>query len=163
MDKLGIDPLLLGTQAFNFAIILFVLKKFAYEPVLTMLEKRKKEIQDGLKLKSELEERKKEIEEARKKTLDEARKEGQRMIKSAVDEAKKRGSEIVALEKEQAQADRKRQMAEIEQERKKIVGEAKNQALSYAVLISEKLLGKKLDPAEQRRLLTEIVGELKKS
>ena len=42
MEKLGIEPQLLLAQLVNFGIIIFVLSKFLYKPILDMLEKRKK-------------------------------------------------------------------------------------------------------------------------
>lgn len=44
----GIDWKLLLTQILNFAVLFFVLKKYAYGPVLSMLEKRKQIIVKGL-------------------------------------------------------------------------------------------------------------------
>ncbi len=44
----GINPILLSAQIVNFLIILFVLKRFAYKPVLDVLKKRQKELEQGL-------------------------------------------------------------------------------------------------------------------
>jgi len=43
----GFQPVLLVAQIVNFLIILYLLKRFAYKPVLTMLEKRQKIIADS--------------------------------------------------------------------------------------------------------------------
>lgn len=163
MDKLGIDVTLLVTQIINFVIIMFVLKKFAYKPVLDMLDKRKAKIEEGLKLRDEMSAKKDELEKERAKTLANARKEGQRMIKAAITEAKKKGQAIVAGEQRKVADERDQMLKEVDQERQKITSQARKQALQYAVLISEKLLGKKLDAAEQKRLIKEVVGELERS
>lgn len=47
MEQLGIEPQLLLAQLVNFLIILFVLSKLLYKPILGMIEKRKKEIAEG--------------------------------------------------------------------------------------------------------------------
>lgn len=44
----GIDPLLLGAQVVNFLVVLFVLKKFLYKPILDLLQKRRNEIKQGI-------------------------------------------------------------------------------------------------------------------
>jgi len=44
----GIDPLLLGAQVVNFVILLFILKKFLYKPLLNLLQKRQNEIKEGI-------------------------------------------------------------------------------------------------------------------
>ena len=48
-SKLGIDWRLLLAQVVNFLILLFVLRRFAYTPMLRFLEKRKNRIEKGLK------------------------------------------------------------------------------------------------------------------
>jgi len=59
MEKLGIQPIQLLLQAINFLIILLILKKFLYRPILKMLDDRKKKIDEGLlysdRMKSEFE------------------------------------------------------------------------------------------------------------
>jgi len=45
MEKLGIDAQLIVLQAINFAILLYVLNRFLYKPVLGMLAKRKEQIE----------------------------------------------------------------------------------------------------------------------
>ena len=49
ITKLGIDWKFLIAQIVNFLVLLFVLYKFAYGPILAMLEKRQKKIEKGLK------------------------------------------------------------------------------------------------------------------
>mgnify|MGYP001588456271 CR=1 FL=1 len=61
ISKLGIDWKLLVAQIVNFFILLFVLYKFAYKPVLEMLEKRSKTIEKGIHDAKASEERLKEI------------------------------------------------------------------------------------------------------
>jgi len=54
MEKLGIEPSLLLAQIINFAIIVVVLSKLLYKPILSMLEKRKREIEESLRLTDKL-------------------------------------------------------------------------------------------------------------
>ena len=61
LTKLGIDLKLLVAQIVNFLILLLVLYKFAYGPIVAMLEKRQKKIEKGLK---EAEEAHKKLEES---------------------------------------------------------------------------------------------------
>ena len=41
LNDFGVKPVLLAAQAVNFFILLFILKRFLYKPILGMLEKRK--------------------------------------------------------------------------------------------------------------------------
>ena len=49
INNFGLDPLLLGAQIVNFLIIFFILKRFAYKPVLDILKKREDSIKEGLR------------------------------------------------------------------------------------------------------------------
>ena len=49
LKDFGFDPILLTAQIINFLIVLVVLKKFMYKPVLDMLKKRENDIKKGIK------------------------------------------------------------------------------------------------------------------
>ncbi|MCL5434940.1 MAG: ATP synthase F0 subunit B, partial [Patescibacteria group bacterium] len=77
LKNFGFDPAMLAAQIVNFLIILYLLKRFLYKPVLEMLKKRSDAIQEGIK----------QAEEARitlEKTLEEEKK----ILLKAKDEAK---------------------------------------------------------------------------
>lgn len=120
LDKFGFDPVLLVAQIVNFLIVLFVLKKFLYKPILTLLKNRKDTIEEGLKKAEEasvrLEEAikeektilkiaqtqaKKVVEEARSEALvlsremnENARKQTEKMIKDAQDQIRREAVEV---------------------------------------------------------------------
>lgn len=88
-ENLEIKWQLLLAQAVNFFILLFILKKFLYKPMLKFLRERREAIEEGLK-KSELAEQQfKEMRELQAKELAKTRAEAQGII----DEAKKRAGE----------------------------------------------------------------------
>lgn len=49
VKEFGINPILLLAQIVNFLIIMYVLKRFAYKPILTLLKTRRETIEKGLK------------------------------------------------------------------------------------------------------------------
>lgn len=93
LNQFGINPVLLAAQVVNFLILLFILKKFAYGPILKVLDQRKKTIADSLKNAEEIEKQLAFTEEEKDKILAQASKEGQKMV----DETKK---ELEALREE---------------------------------------------------------------
>lgn len=74
----GFDPILLVAQIVNFLIILFLLKKFLYKPVLDMLKKRRDDIEKGVK----------DAEEGRL-TLEKALEEEKKILRKAQEQSKK--------------------------------------------------------------------------
>lgn len=49
IKNFGINPYLLGAQIINFLILFYLLKRFAYKPILKLLEDRKQTIEESLK------------------------------------------------------------------------------------------------------------------
>ena len=80
LETFGVNAPLFFSQLIAFIIVALLLKKFAYKPVLDMLEQRKARIAEAEanaeKIKSELAE----TEGARNKILEEARSEANRLI-----------------------------------------------------------------------------------
>ena len=160
---LGIDINILVAQIINFAIVVFVLQRFLYKPVLTMLDKRRKEIQVGLQLKADMEEEKEKLADKRKKIVKEASVEAQRIVAAAITDAKKEGERIIEEARVEAKAEFDKKMAEVSRERAKIVDEARQKALDYAIILSEKILGAKLTKAEQERLLKDSIERVQRA
>jgi len=49
LNQFGVEPLLLIAQVVNFLLVLFLLKKFALKPILSVLKERQKTIADSIK------------------------------------------------------------------------------------------------------------------
>lgn len=77
-QQFGIDPILLAAQIINFLIVLYILKRLLYKPVLQMLRNREQTIKDGLR----------QAEEARI-ALERATEKERELLKKAQTEAKK--------------------------------------------------------------------------
>lgn len=87
LKDFGFDPILLTAQIINFLIILVVLKKFMYKPVLDMLKNRENEIKKGLKDSEDAQKRLEDAEEKEKQILQKARAEADKMVTDAKNEA----------------------------------------------------------------------------
>ena len=102
MEKLGIEPSLLLAQIINFSIIVVVLTKFLYKPILAMLAKRKKEIEEGLLITERLRLEEEKLGARREKLLNEARKEARVILEDAKMQGKDLEKEIVAAAHKEA-------------------------------------------------------------
>lgn len=130
LRNFGVDWKLLFAQVVNFAILFFLLKRFAYQPVLALLRKRRQEIADGIAMRAEAEHTLGEIEEIKKNMAAEAQADalavvgmaeevGARRKEEIVSEATARGEALVADAKARAEKEaekvQERVMAEAEQ------------------------------------------------
>lgn len=112
LEQFGVDYILLAAQIVNFLIVFYVLKKFLYKPILTMLKNREKTISDGLKQAEEariLLEQSAEKERAilkkaqaeAKQLLEETRQQRDEILKKAEESARKQTEAMLAEAKAQ--------------------------------------------------------------
>ncbi|MBI4034011.1 MAG: F0F1 ATP synthase subunit B [Candidatus Brennerbacteria bacterium] len=145
IHNLGIDWKVLIAQIVNFAILLFVLKAFAYKPILKVLNDRRKRIEEAIKRSKSVDKRMAEIEALKEEVLSKARRESQEIIKKA-EEAAVRAKESILKE---AHVTRDMLMAETEKkiqaEREKIFQEAKKEIANLIYTAVERTVGDLVD------------------
>lgn len=100
--QLGVDWKLLISQAVNFAILLFVLTRFVYRPLLKIMKERRDVIERGLRGAEEAATRLREIESERTSRLAAADRQAVEVIVGAQKDAGARASEIVGLAEDRA-------------------------------------------------------------
>ncbi|MFA5872007.1 MAG: F0F1 ATP synthase subunit B [Parcubacteria group bacterium] len=157
LTKLGIDWKLLVAQIINFLVLLFVLYKFAYRPLLAMLEKRTKKIEQGLK---DAELSHKQLEESEKRqaeVLHKARLEAKDIVEKAREQAEKGRSEIVAESKTQSDKLISDARAQIEQEKQKMFSEIKSEIGGLVVAATEKIIDEKLSSEKDKNLIEKVI------
>ena len=119
MEKLGIDPLLIAVQIINFILLLVILKKVLYKPIIAAIKDRAKELEDIEKKSLEVEKTGKETEKKLAEILASAQKEKKELVLSAkregeaerkkiIEKANREAKEILIGTKKQIERDRKR-------------------------------------------------------
>ena len=147
-------------QVILFAIVYYVLKKFAFQAVISMLEERRRRIEEGQlnaeKIKKQLAEAQAKYEEilARanaesQRLLDEVRSSGDRLADQKRQEAIA-AAEQIALKAQEA----------IELERDKIMAEMKRELGRLVVDTTARVTGKVLSPEDQQRINEEAARQI---
>lgn len=145
ISKLGIDWKLLVAQIINFLVLLAILYKFLYRPVLELMQKRTRRIEDGLNKAKEIEEELVKTRQDYKNQISRAKKEANEILEKANVQAEKNKKEMVVKAKEEiAQV--------INQEKKKIaagkeqtVKEIKAEIADLVTASVEKILEKRVE------------------
>ena len=144
----------------SFIIVLIILKKFAWKPIISSLDEREKSIADSIasaeKIKGEMAQLKSDNEallmqarEERAQLLKDAKLTGDKMIADAKSEAKVQGAKMIA----EAQA-------AIEYQKMAAVNELKNQVGKLVIEVSEKILRRELsNKAEQETYIKKLAEE----
>jgi F-type H+-transporting ATPase subunit b len=148
------------TQILGFLLMLWILRRYAWAPVLNLLEERRNKIAgefqeadrrkaDADKLKAQYEQELRGIESQARARLQEAVAEGQRVA-----------GEIKSQAQQEAHARVARAEDEIAREREKAKELLKEQMIRLSMRTAEKILRQKLDDATQRKLVGEFIDEV---
>jgi F-type H+-transporting ATPase subunit b len=150
-------------EVVSFAILFFVLYKFAFPGILSVLEEREKKIKDSLdqaeRHRSEAERRLKEYEAK----LSAAAKEAEGILAAAKERAQRlleENEQRLTVEAERIKGDATR---DIDQERRKAIQDIRNQTTDLALMVAEKVVQRSLTDADQRRFADEALEALSRS
>lgn len=151
------------THIIGFLITVWLLKRFAWKPLLSMMEERRQKIKDefqriedekvrAAQFKAEYEEKLKNIETERRQKIIEA-----------VNEASKVASEIKAGAQEEAHALVTRTAEQLERDVAKAKVQLKEDMISITLSAAEKILREKLDEKKERQLIDQFIGNIEKA
>jgi F-type H+-transporting ATPase subunit b len=161
LSDFGVNWMLLSAQVVNFLVLLFILQKLLYKPILKMLDLRRQKIEESLlnaeKIQKELEE----TEASREKVINEAIEEGRKIISEATAQGTLLMAESQAKAREDMEAMMEQGKAMIAGEKDKMTREVKADVARMIEMSLEKVLGSALDSKAQGRLVDEAVKSIK--
>jgi F-type H+-transporting ATPase subunit b len=159
-ETFGFDVWIFLSQVISFVIVALVLRRFAYKPILQVLEERRQRIAEGLlnaeKIKQQLAEAERRYAEilakanaVAQKMIDEAREASAHLADRKQQEAVLAAEQIIAKAREASVLERERTMTELRRELGRLV-----------VNTTAKVTGKVLTPEDQRRLQEEAARQI---
>ena len=161
LGKLGIDWRLLIAQIINFLLLLVILYRLLYKPVIALLDQRSAKIEKSLQAAQQIEANLKQTESERAQKILAAKKEAAVIINQAKEAAAQQRQEtIIKARAEVAQvvAASKQQLA---QAKDKMVREAKAEVAEVVVLAAEKILAEKLDSKKDQEIINQVLSQVK--
>ncbi len=160
LNKLGIHPTLLLAQIINFLILMFVLYKFVYNPVLNLMEKREKKIKKSLDKAKEIDEKLEKIKIDYDKKMTQAKKEALKILEEAKNQAEKEREASLQKTKKEVAEIIKKAKEQISLEKEKLVEEAKDDLDKIVILAVEKILDQRLDKEINNKTVQEIIKQV---
>ena len=156
---MNINATLIG-QLIAFVVFVGFCMKYVWPPLMEAIEKRQKEIADGL---ANAERGQKELELAQDKATEQLR-DAKAQAAEIIEQAKKRASQIVDEETQRGHDEREKIIAqghtEIEAERNRVKEDLRKQVAALAVSGAEKILAREIDAAAQSDIVEKLVAEL---
>ena len=145
---------------FNTILLFLVLKHFLFEPVMKMIADRQKEIDDLYDAADSAKASAQALEAEYQQKLSVAAETSERLVKEATDRGRIREEEIIRQANLEAGAILDKAAADIAQEKKKAINDAKDEISDIAMAIAEKVVGRSLNAADQASLVDHFIAEL---
>jgi F-type H+-transporting ATPase subunit b len=160
VDALGINLGFFIAQLVNFGIVFFLLARFVWPRVTTMLDERQERIAKGLEDARAAEEARENAERERDKILSQARAETQRLMDEARQRSEEQAKQVVREAQREADEVRAEARTHAEQERDQLLADTRGQIVSLAVAAAERLIGESLDKQNQQAIIQRFFAEV---
>ena len=145
-----------------FIVLVFVLKKLAWGPIVAGLNAREERIAQSLNKAEEIEKATAALAETNRQMLEDAQKEAQSIIAASRETAANTADEIVAKADEEIAAQRDRAQRELQLETEKAKAELRAHAVDLTIDAAGRLIGRTLTGEDQRRLAAEALADAEK-
>jgi len=160
IKALGIDGRILLAQLFNFALLVFILWRYAYKPVLNILEERRSKIEQGLNDAETAAEKLKQAEENSRQVMIAARQEAAQLLEKAQHQAELRQQEIVRKAQEDIGIMMEKEREKIEAEKKSVLAELKGELSNLILLGLKSFLHEIVDDKRDKEAIDRLVKDL---
>lgn len=156
----AVDPGLALWTIVVFLLVLWVLGKFAWRPILGSLESREKRIQESIDEARTMREEAERLLQEHKSQLADARRQAQEIVAEGREAGERVRREIEEKARESAEQLVERARGEIERERDQAVEALRREAVELAIAAASKLLREKLDDPADRELVKTFLEDL---
>ena len=149
-------------QILNFLVLVFVLAKFVYKPVLGIMEERKNKIASDLETAEKAKNDAEAVKAEYAAKLADARQEAQAIIENARKTAQAAHDKIMADTKAEQEQYVAAQKEIIATEKKKAMDEVRAQVISLSMIAAGKIVEQKLNSEEDKQMSSKIVDSIMK-
>jgi F-type H+-transporting ATPase subunit b len=160
---LDINPGLIIWTMITFALLVVVLGKFAWKPILQALQAREHEIADALKKAEEAKKDAERMMQENKIAMDKASNETARLIAEGRAMAEQLKNDIVAKANESAKKMLDQAKDEISREKDAAMSALRSEVAELSISVAEKILDESLDGAKQKKMVDKVLQQLQKN
>ncbi|MDX8363698.1 F0F1 ATP synthase subunit B [Cytobacillus sp. IB215665] len=160
----GETPLFNGgdilAQLVIFLILLLLLKKFAWGPLMGIMKQREDHIANEITTAEQSSKEAQKLLEEQRQLLKDARKEAQELIEGAKKIGEEQKNDIVNAARIEAERVKESATQAIEQEKEQAIAALREQVASLSVLIASKVIEKELNEQDQEKLINDYIQEV---
>lgn len=143
-----------------FIILFLLLRRYAFGPLMGIMEKRAQQIEDDLKQAEQNRAEAEQLLKEQRAELEQAKKDAQQILENARATSEKQAEEIIQAAREEVEQLKSVAQKEIEREREKAVEALRREMGTLSVLLAAKVIEKELDPEQQQQLIDQYLKEV---
>tara|TARA_B100000029_G_scaffold499893_1_gene570883 strand:+ start:242 stop:751 length:510 start_codon:yes stop_codon:yes gene_type:complete len=159
-QQIAVFQPLIFWSVLSFAILFFILKKFAFPPILSALDERDKKIRGDIEESEKLKQDVEEIKLSLEKKLKAAHEKAETIVQLAQDESKKLQEKTVQEAEAKVKQAQREAEQEIESSRNKLLQEIRGYTAALTIASAEKFLKKSLGDGDKKRLADESIEQV---
>lgn len=160
---LDVNPGLMIWTVVTFIVLLLILKKVAWKPILAALDKRENDIKEALEQAEKAKEEAKQILAANQANLAKAEEESKKIIEQSRAYAETLKEQMIADSKEAAKKIVDDASSEIQRKKDSAFEELKGQIAEIAVGAAEKIIKESLDAQKSKHVIDKYLNEVTKN
>lgn len=160
---LSVNPGLAFWTVLTFILLLLILKKFAWKPILAALDEREQKIKDSLQMAEKANEDAKQMIEENKKQLLLAEDEAKKIVEQSRVYAEKLKTQLLEESKVQSQKLIENASQEIERKKNEAFDQLKNQVADLSLSIAEKIMKQNVDKNANAEMIKKYIDEIQKN
>ena len=161
-EALGFHPMTFLFQAINVSVIVLVLYKFLWKPLIQSMANREEKIEGDLREAASAREKAEEIIASYQQKIDLADQEAQAILERAAKMAESNRMEMIALAREEAARALEQSRVDIEKEKRAALAAIRSQAADLVVMAAGKVLARTLTSGDHEHLLREALTEVER-
>ena len=147
-------------QILAFAILYWLLQKYAFGPLLGVMQKRQESIENQIKTAEKNRTDAEQYLKEQKEAIQAARQEAQQIVENAKASSKKEAEEIVRSARDEAERLKNQAVQQIKHETDQAVAKLREQVGSLSVILASKIIEKELDEKAQSQLIDDFMKEV---
>lgn len=160
---LDVNPGLMIWTVITFIILVLILKKVAWKPILTALDKRENDIKESLAQAEKAKDEAKKILEENQANLAKAEEESKKIIEHSRAYAESLKEQLIKDSKDQAKKIVDEASSEIQRKKDAAFEELKGQIAEIAVNAAEKIIRESLDAQKSKQVIDKYLNDVNKN
>jgi len=161
MEGLGIDLRILVGQVITFLVLMYLLKRFAYKPFLSVLEKRSKNIEEGVKKTEEAETSLKKIRTLAEEMSLSQEKRSKEIVAAAEIKAQEKGKAVLALAEKEKTLIIENAKKAMEKERERMQEAQQKLTVDLAFEVAKKALKETMTKEQDKKIIEKLAAGIR--